>query len=434
MKNKTNERIRQYLLIFLFLFVLFLPIADNLIRIFPDTYLLENRQLAAFPVMTQGNIAKFQKDFESFYNDNFGLRKYLIKANNMLIVRLFSVSPNTKVVLGKEKWLYFAGEDEAIYNYKKKLKEKELRLYFDILKNRKEFFAKQSIQYFMVIVPDKQSLYQEYLPEHIRRLNENSKYDQITDYLSNNSLDINIDVKKTLLKEKQTGHIIYYKTDSHWNDYGSFLAYKEIMKRLEEYYPELKPMPLADFDFSEKQYSGDLTQLLGMQEYFNEKVYILIPKNKRKANVREVSSINGIASNKTMVLSDCNYCSNVTAVIIRDSQAIPLIPLLSEHFSRAIYIDESENPEITYLIIRNEKPDIVLFERVERGMNSIFYQDPIVSSINIIDSIIVHQGIYQDKWTAKTASFEVNIRNATKLEIKAFLPEKVFKTAYDSKN
>lgn len=403
MKNTINEKIGQYLMIYIFLFLISLPMADNIFKIFPDTDLYENRQLATFPRITEDNILNFPKEFENYYNDNFGLRKYLIRANNMLNVILFSFSPNTKVIIGKENWLYFAGEDEAIFMYKQRRTEDELKLYLDILKNRKKFFAEQGIQYFVIIAPNKQSIYPEYMPEHIQRLNENSEYDQIIEYLSKNSLDINIDMKRALLEEKQKGNLVYYKTDTHWNNYAAFIAYQEIMKKLEIYYPELKPMSLADFDIVEKPYSGDLANMLGMQESFKEKVYIITPKFNRKANIREIGNIDGIVTDKSMLLSECDSCSNVSAIIIRDSQAIPLIPLLAEHFSRAIYIDTLENPEIIHLIIKNEKPDVVLFERVERGMSQIFYQCPTVSSTNIIDSIVVCQGIYQDKWTAKAS-------------------------------
>lgn len=246
MKDMINERIGQHLLIFLFLFVLFLPITENLLRIFPETELFENRQLATFPIISETNILSFPKNFENYFNDNFGLRKYLIKANNMIYIDLLSFSSNTKVVLGKDDWLYFAGENEALYNYKKKHTEEELKLYFNILENRTESFAEQGTHYYMIIAPNKQSIYPEYMPEYLQKLNENSEYDQISEYFSNNSLNINIDVKKALLKEKQKGNLVFYKTDTHWNDYAAFIAYQEIMIKFEKRYPELKPMSLAD--------------------------------------------------------------------------------------------------------------------------------------------------------------------------------------------
>lgn len=377
MENITNERIGQYLLIFLFLFLIYLPMIDVIFKIFPDTELSENRRLVNMITITKSNISSFPKNFENYYNDNFGLRKYLIKANNNINIRLFSYSSNTRTILGKDNWLYWTGEHDSIsiFRYKKRYTEEDLKLYLKILKNRKEIFAKQGTRYFMIIAPDKQSIYPEYLPEYILRLNQNSEYDQIADYLYKNSMYINIDVKKELLKEKQKGHLVYYKSDTHWNNYAAFIAYQQIMKKLNVYYPELKPMSLTDFDIIEEQYSGDISKIIGMQEYFEEKIDKLVPKKNRKANIKNVKSINGVVTRGSL-LSECNSCGNITMVFIRDSQAIPLIPLVAEHFSRVIYIGKSENPKIIHAIIKNEKPDIVLHEAVERSMESIFYKDP----------------------------------------------------------
>lgn len=391
-----NERIGQYLMIYIFLFLIWLPIVDNILRTFPDTenlenrilphvVLRENRPLATISEIRGDSMINFPKKFENYYNDNFGFRTYLIKANNILNVKLFSVSPNTNIILGKEDWLYYAGEDKSIFKYKTIFEEKELKSKFDILKDRKELYTGQGVHYFIVIAPDKQSIYHEYMPEYIQKLNENSNYDHIADYLSKNSLDINIDVKKALLKEKKKKDLTYYKTDTHWNVYGAFIAYQEIMKKFKEYYPELEYMSLTDFNIvdADKKYSGDLANMLGMQEYFEEKTYKMIPKNNRKAKMRDVNNISGIVTKKPMLLSECDSCDNVTIMVIRDSFTVSLIPFLNEHFSKAIYISNDENPELVYTIIMKVKPNIVLFEKVERGMNTIFYQNSNISSNNI---------------------------------------------------
>ena len=371
MKNKKNERIEQYILIILFLFLLFLPLADQLFRIFPEVKLTENRQLANISRMTEDGILKIPNKFETYYNDNFGLRTHLIRANNILNVGLFSTSPNTAVVLGSEDWLYLTWGDESIFEYKKKLTEKELKSRFDVIKYRKELLAGQGIQFFVVIAPNKHSIYPEFLPEYLQKLNKNSKYDQITEYLGKNSLDINIDVKNGLMKEKQKGNLVYFKSNTHWNDYGNFIAYQQIIAKLGAYYPELKPMPLNDFNFVNIENAGDLAKMLGMEEYFKEKTYALIPKNNRIAIIREVDNIDGIAS-KGLMLSECNLCGNLTIVIVGDSFMELLRPLIAEHFSKVVYIQKAENPEVTFNIIKKIKPEILLYEIVERDMNIIY--------------------------------------------------------------
>jgi hypothetical protein len=54
-------------------------------------------------------------------------------------------------------------------------------------------------------------------------------------------------------------------------------------------------------------------------------------------------------------------------VMLRDSMAIALIPLLSENFSRSVY---ASTRELDRALIEREKPDIVIEELVERSLHA----------------------------------------------------------------
>ncbi|MCC6198378.1 MAG: hypothetical protein IT518_28335, partial [Burkholderiales bacterium] len=55
------------------------------------------------------------------------------------------------------------------------------------------------------------------------------------------------------------------------------------------------------------------------------------------------------------------------AVVLRDSMAIALIPLLSENFSRAVYVSSRQ---LDRELIERERPDIVIEELVERSLHA----------------------------------------------------------------
>ena len=55
------------------------------------------------------------------------------------------------------------------------------------------------------------------------------------------------------------------------------------------------------------------------------------------------------------------------AVVLRDSMAIPLIPLLSENFSRVVYVSSRQ---LDRALIEREKPDVVIEELVERSLHA----------------------------------------------------------------
>lgn len=57
-------------------------------------------------------------------------------------------------------------------------------------------------------------------------------------------------------------------------------------------------------------------------------------------------------------------------VMFRDSFANHLIAYMSENFSRSVYISP---PRIDYTILEQEKPDIVIFEIVERHLDALLH-------------------------------------------------------------
>jgi len=54
-------------------------------------------------------------------------------------------------------------------------------------------------------------------------------------------------------------------------------------------------------------------------------------------------------------------------VMFRDSMAIPLIPLISDNFSRIAYVSSRA---LDTALIDREKPDVVIEEMVERSVNA----------------------------------------------------------------
>ena len=50
------------------------------------------------------------------------------------------------------------------------------------------------------------------------------------------------------LKAARQDQDVYYKTNTHWNGYGAFIAYTTIINALGSSYPELKPYKTADLE------------------------------------------------------------------------------------------------------------------------------------------------------------------------------------------
>ena len=71
--------------------------------------LLEERLLAPRPVLVQISEVlsdKLTSAFDAYTNDNFGFRKFFIRLNNFLNLKLLKTSTNSRVILGEADFLF----------------------------------------------------------------------------------------------------------------------------------------------------------------------------------------------------------------------------------------------------------------------------------------------------------------------------------------
>ena len=72
-------------------------------------------------------------------------------------------------------------------------------------------------EYILMVCPDKHTVYPEYLPEAMRSARGESRLDQAMKALE----DIRVaDARQALIGAKDQG-ILYYRTDTHWNELGA---------------------------------------------------------------------------------------------------------------------------------------------------------------------------------------------------------------------
>ena len=84
-----------------------LPLAGMAVR--PTGESTENRVLASFPQLltARGLNTDFLHGLENYFNDHFAFRNELVFADALIQARVFRVSANEKVVLGRDGWLYY---------------------------------------------------------------------------------------------------------------------------------------------------------------------------------------------------------------------------------------------------------------------------------------------------------------------------------------
>jgi hypothetical protein len=373
-----NFKALQYTFIFLFFCLLFIPTISWFLNLEPKVELNENRTLAERPdllKLSYRSVFEFPVKYEAYFNDHFGFRRFLICLNADLKMKIFHTTSNEKVILGKNGWFYFSGESKEFLNYQKPFTREELDYYKNDLDKKKEWFSKRGINFFYIAANHKQSIYPEYLREpQLSWVKKYSHYDDFYDYVMNNSkYDIIIDAKKAILEEKKKGFKVYFQTDTHWNERGAFTAYQSILEKLEKYYKDLKYLHPSDFKIVSRDWSGDLMWfILGIKNLYKEKDDFYESIKRYKAIIKDINNeFQNIKITKLLIHSICKDVNPQKVVVIRDSQFIPIIPWFSETFSEVVYVDNWEESDNIFKIIDCVKPDIVIYERAERGLRQL---------------------------------------------------------------
>jgi hypothetical protein len=172
---------------------------------------------------------RFAKEFEEYFNDNYGLRDLLIRLKNQVDYMLFHKSD--EVVIGRDGWLFYKSvvEEEEVDVEKgsapewETVKSRMLRLH-QVLDSR-------GIKLVVVPCPMKNSVYPEKLPANSPRRPSPTSFGRYRKFLNAHPEIITIDSFRLLMELKPEMQV-YYRTDFHWTDAAAAHVARELVNRL----------------------------------------------------------------------------------------------------------------------------------------------------------------------------------------------------------
>ena len=364
----------ERLLVVLFAIVLALPALGTTLGMQAVGASGENRTLAPFPrlAMTWTAWRVFPDAFTRYFEDNFALRSLLVRWQALVRLKALDVSPSTSVIKGLNGWLFYA-DDGAMEDYSlaRPFTAAELETWRRTLQDTHDWLRARGIAYLFVMAPDKHQVYPEQMPATIRRASH-SRIDQLAAYLAEHSTVSVLDLRAAL-RQGKSNERIYHRTDTHWNDRGAYIAYAQIVGALSHSLPGLRVRSRTTFDARHVTRSGlDLARMLGLNDLLGEDDLTLEPRQPRAARVVEPRTPNPQSSDAHLVTTQADS-SQPRAVIFRDSFGSGLVPFLSEHFSRAVYLWQYN---VDPAVIAEERPDVVIHELVGRRLSTLTPYNP----------------------------------------------------------
>lgn len=265
-----------------------------------------------------------------------------------------------KILIGKSGWLFLdndSNDNLAFYNEDKPLNSAVISGWREETVRRHLTADKINAKICSIIAPEKTHLYNKHLPDNFKKhespILKRFKNDKILSHYIVPTFSRDID---DFGKEKE----LYYKGDSHWNFYGAYHAYLDIMSYLGLENEALKFK--ENFRSSKHYLAGDLiTKTLGVNVELVEHIspkntnYHCTYRNSQHTTGRVEEYLNDKASNQSRV------------IIFHTSSIDWMKPFLLSHFGHVKLI---WNKTIDWDLVVSFNPEYIIYQTNERFLYS----------------------------------------------------------------
>lgn len=348
-------------------------------------YDLGEKTAVEFP--REFHMTDYTRQLEAYYNDNAPFRSTLISWQQKLsgalegiyadhlqgrLTRLLYgqdsgdfLAPQVvgnNVLLGRQNWLFFAGDDSiSSYRGTNLMEQEQMAACLDLMVQLQKLCDEKGIQLQFLILPNKEQVYSEYMPSYVIE-DSYKRVDRFVDYVREHS-DVSILYPLEELRQAKAQWQIYHQYDTHWNQAGAYVGTQALYRALELPTTGLEELEVGRCDAT----TSDLLILGGLDasQYPPEQDYAI--------NYRPEVTLSEVQGDKqpTGTYSARSDCGNdLRFVMVGDSFRCFMIDYLAKDFSHSVitYRETSDNrtdyaPEVVESI---QNADILVMEAVER--------------------------------------------------------------------
>jgi hypothetical protein len=330
----------------------------------------EKRRLATLPPIPQsvGQLRGFFKGLDDYFNDHFGFREHYIHRYHRELQKRFNISAvHERVIQGLDGWFFYNrfNQLEDFFGMNP-LPGSLLDAWFADLRQRQKWVESQGIYYLYMPIPNKQSIYPEQVMDGGKIKKGTSRFEQFLEKIDYMLPEFMVDLF-SLLDPEQHERRLYYKTDTHWTQYGGYLAYLELMQKIKKRFPNQEFRTEFEFVDGVEVQGGDLARL-SLQPALTE----IIPQMKKfkrchKPNTYLPYNLSD-TENRDGRNSFVRTCpeKRLTALVFRDSFFRSVEPYFSENFKEVVYLYKYYDQRNVEEMIAYYKPDIIVDTIVER--------------------------------------------------------------------
>jgi alginate O-acetyltransferase complex protein AlgJ len=309
----------------------------------------------------------WQRDAERQIADAFPLRRRLVESYALAKFAWLGDVASTHVVRGIDGWLFYGDEERSYDDGTYRPSAAQLAKLADIYKARADWCARRGVAYVFALVPNKSTVYARYLPASAAHVTPTAGERLIRLVRARGVRAIDL---RTALTQALTKSEVYSKGETHWNDAGAFVAYREIIGALRDagVRDTISPDSIV---LRVSLEDGDLGRLAGISSSVrNSAVVYDFPRRARELAppMYPQDPIAAQFQRAAYAVDDPRLPKG--AVVVGDSFSVILRRFLAEDFRRTVVLQH----EITHGVqfdraaIEAEMPTVVIQELIERTL------------------------------------------------------------------
>ena len=276
---------------------------------------------------------------------------------------------SVQVLAGSNKWLFYKsrtdGNSIADFEGTNRYSTQEMERIAQSALLTQNGLENKGIRFAIVVAPNKENIYWEYMPDIYVHAEESST-DILIEFLRQKGVNV-VSPKRELIENHLTSQL-YYSYDTHWNQLGAYIGVRNTLASWNISMPELSnrnTLSRALNGYYHYHGEDDLAKMIGLRSVFSdEKEYEVDGTVQMDWTTYEEEQ----TSNKISHFYNENAIKNSRVFLIGDSFRSSMVPALREQFVDVYVVHRSY---YTTKMLDEIHPDYLIAEYVERYSSEI---------------------------------------------------------------
>lgn len=371
-----HRKIKACVIGTMFLAMLMLPgILFPFVKDYVDTENYENRVYQEKPELSLSGLKEYPSLYEAYFNDYLPFKNPIVAFGKLSDIRVFGEVTSDSVLIGKDGWMFYklANDKEdslADYQGTNHYSEAQLQELLALFQSAREHLEKNGIDFILYLVPNKERVYSEYMPDSVKVINPQSRAELLGAYLKDHGESRVYYPLEEFKWAKDNWCQVYRKYDTHWNDIGAYMAAQMILQDMESNGEDQtfhKEEYLACEIENRGTFSGDLASMLNLQKYYDDDAFLKVKGYKDNVNI--VMDYQNDHETVTHYVSDAAQTGE-KLLIFRDSFGVHMAEYFAKNYTDVTLMDY--RTEDASSALKEVQPKTVVIEMAERYTDYLF--------------------------------------------------------------